>query len=489
MANIQSGASTDLLSIDTTSKAAHTTIYDVSGSIITVARNYIAPTSQNYMPIAGIDQGIIVRPIRVGSFGTQRTTSEILLFNDCFEGNAINGNQVNPQYISGSTTMTTTQALSGVLAVNDNQTTAANSYYTLTTVKQHPKYARQPLFTRMRCAMLSVTTIHTFTEFGFGAPINNVAIVSNGAFFRLKTDGTLAGIFSFNGTEKEAVFTVVPVAGRYYYYDIILDDDSVRFIVADANEAPIIDQAIQLNLTVPNTFAVSHTPTFFRVYTDGTGGGTAQTLYVSAHMVQLLDGINNIPWADQKAGLGRHSLNHPVSGVLNNSWRSTSQLSPGVAPASFTPSATAGGNAFLGGEALCAATATSENLLSVFSYGIPTPYSLFITDVNVNVPINTGAVVGTTDTILEFALVLNCSSSNIQSGGGQRILIPNALYKTTLGTAINGLFTGSMVPWAPRTPLMCMPGTYVHLAYKVIVGTATGSEIYRLGATIGGYYQ
>lgn len=484
MANIQSGATTDVLTIDPVSKAARVTLYDVSGSQTVVVSKYVVGPNQNYFPQAGLDGGQIVRPIRVGEHGTTRVTSEVALFHDAFEGSAISA-----YYTSGSNvTMTTTQT-NGVMTINSAASTAANAIATIQSFKQFAKYPRQPLYCRFRAKLASTAAIHEFAELGFGSTVNIQPIVPNGVFFRMKTNGTLAGIVSYNGTEQEFVFTNVPNATNYYFYDIIIDDDFVRFLVSDSFGVPIVDQQVSITQTVPFTFSVSHVPIFARVYADPTGGGTAQQLLISALTVQMLDAANNVPWADQVSGLGRHSLNHPTSGTVNNSWLQTTQLNPGLVPATITPSATAGGNGFLGGEAVCTATGASENLLSVFSFGIPTPYTLFITDVNINPPINGGAVVATSTTVLEFALVTNCSSSNIQSGGGQRILIPNALFGAAVGSGLSSPFTGSMAPWSPRTPLMCLPGTYLHIAYKVIQGTATASETYRIGATIGGYWQ
>lgn len=485
MAVIQTGdGSTNLMTVDSTSKAARSTLYDVSGSNVVVANKTVAATSQGFFPIMGLDGGAVMRPIRVGDHGTQRTTSEIPLFQDGFEGSSVNG-----MYQSGSNvTMTFAQA-AGVLTLNNGSSTTASTVAGITTMRQFPKYARQPLYIRFRAKIATLAATHELAEFGLGGHSGTTAIIPNGAFFRFKTDGTLAGVISYNGTEIATVFSATPNTTSYYFYDIVIDDDFVKFIVSDAAGAPIIDQQVNIGVTTPFTFNGSHLPTFARVYADGTGGGTAQQLLISAHTVQMLDAVNNIPWPDQVAGMGRNSFNHPMSASTNGSWLSTSQLNPGVAPTAFTPSATAGGNAFLSGEAIINATGTSENLLSVLSFGVPSPYTLFVTDVHVNTPINSVAAVATSATILEFALVTNCSSSNIQVGGGQRILIPGALFSAQPGTVINGLFTGSMVPWQPRTPVMCLPGTYLHLATKVIVGTATASETYRLGATINGYYM
>jgi hypothetical protein len=455
-------------------------LYDAAGNPLIVQGNNAAATTQGYLPTAGLDGGKIIRAMRVGEYGTQKTTSEQILFHDAFEGST-----VNAFWTQSTTTMTIAQS-TGVLTLNNSGITTLNTNAIVTSIRQYPKYPRQPIYCRFRANITAnVAGNHTLIEMGIGAPSGVTAIISNGAFFRWRADGTLAIVLSYNGTEQviQVLAQGVVSTTSYYYYDIIIDDDFVRFIMSDSAGVPIVDQQISLSLTVPYQWAVSHLPSFARVYADATGGGTIVKLLLSAHTVQLVDALMNFPWPHQASMQMRQALINPTT------YAQTSQLANGAAPAAFTPSNTAGGNAFLGGEALCNATATSENLLSVFDFTVPSPYTFMLTDIFIGTPLNTVVAVATTVTVLEWALIVNASSSNLSTATGLfRMAIPNAVYTAAVGLAANALFSGSPAFYAPQTPIPCLPGTHIHIAYKVIVGTATATEVYRNNVTVGGYF-
>jgi hypothetical protein len=465
--------------VDTTPKAARAILYDSNGNPLVLADKTQQATNQGFLPVAGLDGGSIVRAVRIGEYSSLRTTSEQLLFQDAFEGSTI-----NTFWTQSLTTMTAVQA-TGVLTLNNSAITTLNTDAIITSQRQYPKYARQPIYCRFR-ANISANTAgnHTLVELGIGAPAGVTAIISNGAFFRWRADGTLAVVVSYNGTEvvTQVINQGVISTANYYYYDVIIDDDFARFVVSDAAGVPIVDKQVSIALTSPYQWAVSHLPSFARVYVDATGGGTAVQLKLSAHSVNVMDAQNNMPWADQAAMCLRSANINPTTYAQN------AQLASAAAPAAFTPSNTAGGNAFLGGEALCNATATAESLLSVFAFVVPSPYTFMLTDIFVGTPLNTVVAVATTATVLEWALVANCASGNINTGGGQRMTIPNAVFTAAVALAANALFSGSPAYYAPRTPIPCLPGTTLHIAYKVILGTATATEVYRNNVTVGGYF-
>jgi len=455
-------------------------LYDASGNVLVAQDKATAPSTQGYVPFSGLDGGKVLRAARVGEYGTQRTTSECLLWQDAFEGSTINA-----FWTQSLSTMTAAQA-TGVLTLNSASATTANTNAIITSQRQFPKYPRQPLYTRFRANIsANVAGNHTLAEMGFGAPSGVTAIISNGAFFRWRADGSLAAVISYNGTElvTQVLAQGVVSTSNYYCYDIIVDDDFSRFIVSDANGIPVVDTQIANTTTFPFSWAVSHLPTFARVYTDASGGGTAIQLKLSAHVVQILDALMTLPWSNQSGFSLRYGNVNPTA------YTQLAQLASGAAPAAFTPSNTAGGNAFFGGEALCNATATSENLLSVFAPTIPSPYTFMLDGVYIGVPLNTVAAVATTATVLEFAVIANCASGNINTGGGQRMVIPNSFYTAAVGLAANSLFSGTPAAYYPPTPIPCLPGTVLHIAYKVILGTATATEVYRLNCAVSGYFM
>ncbi len=203
-------------------------------------------------------------------------------------------------------------------------------------------------------------------------------------------------------------------------------------------------------------------------------------MLVSSEAVYMVDLSANWPYQEQLSYCGRSGIIHPTT------YGQTAQLSATAAPAAFTPLNNANGNAFLGGEALCNATATSENLLCVFSFQIPSPYTFMCTGVYISVPLNTVAAVATTATIMMFALSFNGLTGTM--GSGQRIIVPGGTYTAAVALGINALFSGTPANYKLGTPVACLPGTFLHLGYKIILGTATATEVYRLSTVIEGYW-
>lgn len=469
------------LSVEAASKAARTLLYDASGNPIPLKdKSATAGANQRFMPISGLDGGIINRACRVGEYGTQRVTSESLLYHDAFESATI-----NTWWTQALTTMTAVQA-TGVLTLNNGSITTLNTNAIVTSLKQFPKYPRQPIYARFRALITAnVAGNHTLVEMGFGAPAGVTAIINNGAFFRWKADGTLVAVVSYNGTETISATLLaqgVISTANYYYYDVIVDDDFARFIVSDANGTPVVDTQLSIAVTSPFTFAVSHTPSFARVYVDATGGGTVIQLKIAAHTVQMMDALNNAPWEQQLGGTGRQASMSPTT------YAQITTLANGAAPGTTTPTNTTATITTLGGEFACAATAASENVLSVFGFTVLSPYSLIVRSIFIPSPVVQGAAVVTVP-LLEWFLAYNASSANLSTATGL-IRVPLPGFQTTIAAAaIGALFTGESIKWTPQVPICCLPGTFLHIGYKSITGAATASLVYRGQVVVDGYFQ
>ena len=486
MAIIQSGAGASLLTIDPTSNAARATLYDANGNVIAVQGNKAAGTNQFYLPVAGLDGGQIIRAERVGEYGTLRSTSEVLLFHDPFEGTTINGNNTGTVgWVQSASTLTYAQA-NGVLTMNNGSGTGAGTYAILTSARQFPKYPRQPLYCRFRANLTANPAgNHTLAEMGIGAPSGVTAIINNGAFYRWRVDGTLAAVISFNGTEQ---VTQVLAQGAisttsYYYYDVILDDDFVRFIVCDSAGTPIVDQQISLTLTSPYQWAVSHLPSFARVYVDGTGGGTAVQLKLSAHTVQMIDALNTKPWAEQQAGCGRSWAQSPLTQAQTPALASS-------APGGGTPSNTATVYTTLGGEYIATITAASENMLSLFAYQIPSPYTLYIRGVYWSLPyVSTVFSISTTAPFILPFLIANASSTNISTATGKIGVAFGQMWTATITAAAGTQLTGNAISWTPSSAIACQPGTYLHFGWKVLSAGAVTTGAIRGSVLVDGYFE
>lgn len=434
----------------------------VGGSAIAVSGS-VAGT-----PAMGLDGGQIARVIRVGEYGTQRTTSEVLLWHDAFESATINA-----FWTQSLTTMTAVQT-TGVLTLNNSAITTLNTDAIITSLRQFPKYPRQPLYSRFRANITAnVAANHTLVELGFGAPSGVTAIVNNGAFFRWTAAGNLVAVVSYNGTETisgtlitqgQATFST----SSYYYYDIVIDDDFAHFIVSDSNGVPLVDTQVSFPVGTPFTLATSHVPSFARVYVDSTGGGTAVQLKISGHTVQLIDGLNNLSWPEQSALVMR-------SGLINPTTYAATPSAMVAAPATLTPANATTGYATLGGEYAFAGIAALETGAPIFSFQVPTPYSLVLKGIQIPAPMVTTAMSLTGVPFLEWFVCINATTNLLSTGGGMRMPL-GIQHTTTIAPAIGTAWTqtGTGV-WAPKTPLVVLPGLWIHIGFKWLVTSAAGT--------------
>ena len=475
---LPTGAST---SANQTNGSQLTQIVDASGNVVTRQNRTAALTTLGILPTSGLDGGIMLRATRVDEIGTERGTSETLLWHDAFESATI-----NTFWVQSLTTMTAVQA-TGVLTLNNSAITTLNTDAIITSQRQFQKLPRMPLFARFRGLIsANVASNHTLVELGFGAPSGVTAVINNGAFFRWTAAGNLNAVISYNGTEtsNQVLAQGVISTTSYYNYDVILDKEFARFVVTDSNGTPVVDSQFSFPVTTPFATAVSHLPSFARVYVDATGGGTAIQLKLAAHSVQILDAATTKSWEEQAATVMRHASINPTTYTQTGSTMT-------AAPATETPSNTAGGYNALGGDYAIAMTVASENPLSVFGFQIPSPYSFYLRGLTFSTPFVTTALSVTTAPMLEWLVIANCASGNISTGGGQRFPVGlNTLYTSQTQAAGSFLTVGGTLTWAPQVPILCLPGTFLHFGYKVFFTTAAGTPgVTRGSIFVDGYFE
>lgn len=426
--------------------------------------------SQAGVPIIGQSYGV-GRIISTNRFGNSTPGYQTLLACDPIEGSTIN----TWLWTQSTTTMTIAQS-TGLLTLNNGAITTTTTDAIITTNKQFPIISQAAIACSYR-ALISQTTNST-QEIGFGAPVGTTAIINNGAFFRIQNSGQVKVVTSYNGTETVSGILATLVSTSYYLFIIQMNDNGARFIIEDSNGIPLLDTSGLLTITTPDKAAVTHIPSFARVYTTGAAGAAPQTK-ISSFQAYQFDLNTTKMWGHQVASTGRDS------GISPTAFTQTTQLANGAAPAAFTPSNTVAGNATLGGEAAVNLSVTNENLLSVFAFTVPSPYTLMFDSCVIPAPVVTTATT-VTATILEWVLIYNASSGNLSTATGQ-IRRSLGFHTAAASAAAGTMFTGSPIVWAPQTPIACLPGTVVHLAVKVILGAATG--VYRASWNAGGYYE
>lgn len=448
-------------------------LYDANGNPV-VMRDQApyTPGTQGGVPAMGADRGAVVRLNRTTRGGEVGVKKPTMWFWDPVEGSTLN----TVVWASSVSTMTTTQS-AGAITMNANNTTTVGAFAILTSQKQIPYFHNMPVVAEVRAQLVQKT--NCVYEVGFGAPSGATALVNNGAFLRVDAAGNLKFIWSFNGTETPTIVAGALSSTTFYLFWISVEGARAHLVVEDSSGVPVIDQWIAAPVTLADGWAVTHLPIFARIY-NNTAPATAGQILIGEALACTENVDAGRPWSHQMASMTKQALVHPTT------FLQTSQLAAGAAPTAITPSNTVGGNAFLGGEFVLNATATSENLLSVAAFTIPTPYSLMLTGWLIPPPVIT-TTLGASAYIVEIGFVANCATGNISTGGGQRVSL--GFFTATSAQAAGTAFAsaGGIIDWVPVTPIQCFAGTVLHLWVKVILGATTG--VYRMSWTPDGYFE
>ena len=425
---------------------------------LTVAVDRAAMTtgSATGIPMIGQSSGV-ARIATVNRFGNVTPGYQTIMAFDPVEGSTIN----TWLWAQSTTTMTIAQS-GGLLTLNSGAITTTTTDAILTTNKQFPIVNQAPISCSYRA--LLTQTINATIEIGFGAPAGTTAIINNGGFFRIQNSGQVKVVTSYNGTENVSSVLATLTLTSYYLFIVELEDNNAHFIIEDSNGIPVVDTSFALTLTTPDKAAVSHIPSFARVYTTG-AAGVAPTVKISFFQAYQL-GINTSkPWLEQMASSGRSSTINPTSFAQTGS-------SMTAAPATETPSNTVAGYSALGGEYATALTVASENPLSVFGFQVPAPYSFYLYGLTFSTAIVTTAISVTGIPSIEWMVIANCTSGNINTGGGQRFPVGVTMTYPAITAGIGTTLSSGNLTWKPSVPILCLPGNFIHIAYKVLVTTA-----------------
>ena len=155
-----------------------------------------------------------------------------------------------------------------------------------------------------------------------------------------------------------------------------------------------------------------------------------------------------------------------------------------AAAANATLSNTAAGYTFLGGRFQFVAVAGAETDYALFALAIPIPYSFYCTGVHINT-MNTGAVVATTPTTLEWWIGNNTSAVSLATAGMLRRAIGSQSF--AVGAVIGAVANDLDVTF--NAPLMTNAGRFHHIILRMPVGTATASQVIRGSVDVRGYFE
>lgn len=341
----------------------------------------------------------------------------------------------------------------------------------ITTKKLFPISPTDPIVACVECLVFNTAANTT------------IRIGTTDAFFKI--DG--AGVITANYSNASVATIEAVTLGTFGDGNFIVDTDykwiietigyGYRFIVEDFNGNVLATTV--LTATLANGYGLDLNRRY-ALFVDVTNSGASAgvTVIVSSVIVQGVDTSINKDWGSQKSTAAGHWFNAGPT-----TYAQTTQLAAGAAPTTGTPANTNVRYATLGGEFSLNATAASENLLGVFGYQVPSPFAFNITNVLIPQPALTTAL-GANIHIQEWCLMV-ASSNNPSTATGFRNTIGlfSAAASAPAGTVLNGQPLN--VPFNPPIPVL--PGQFILVLVKIIVGTATG--VYRGSVLINGYFE
>ena len=461
MAQIVSGATSDILTVDPTSKAARFSYYGSEGVELARKHGEAIPTNQRALLLAGMNDSN-ARHLRTDRLGSMSLGYLTPLFYEPFEGTVVSA----PNRLTvNNTTMTATQADVQGLLINSGAITTINTGYLITSNKRFSKQARAPLQHRSRARMIPQT--NAVMEIGFGQPATFNGANTVGAYFQVTTAGVVQGVMTFNSVDTTTTAITGLSATAYYIWDVLIDDDFIIFTVQDSSTGLIVaERTLQIPLTQPRALGVSHIGYFARVYVSGVAPAAAPQMHVTDAYVGALDTNYNIDWLTNAAILGLDGIYNPTT------FAQTEQFANSAEPASATLSNTAAGYATLGGKFQFAAVAGAVTDYALFGFQIPAPYQFLCTGIDIDLWV-TGAASATTPTLLHWFLSTQGTTVSLADANSRRKSIGSQ--SIPVGAAI-GANVGQLSKQFQK-PIACDQGKFFDIGLRMPVGTATASQV------------
>lgn len=470
--NLQSGASSDQLTIDPISKAARTGIYHSDGTEVVYSSHDFPTDPHGFMGIA-LNDGRTV-PVRADRYGSLGVATRQALLDESFEGATI-----NPlRWLSTATTMAATQSSIAGFTFNSGNITTITTGYLLNTPVRYQKTQRGLLHLKVRARIEAYN--NSVMEFGFGDATTFNGAHTTGAYFQITSAGVLQGVVTNNSVDQTtANLRSFVNTTDYYTFDIYLDDDEATFFIQNTSTGALVTDPVRIPLpsSAARLFSSTQLPVFARLYNTGVAPSTAPHLIVTDISLGLVDtNVNYQP--SELAAIQQRTYNaNPFTGAQ------ATQYANSAAPASATLSNTAAGYTTLGGTFQFAAVAGAATDYALFGFQVPSPANFCVTGVSIDTW-NTGAAVATTPSLLQWALGVGSTAVSLATATVTRV--PVGSQSLPIGAAIGA--NATQITRQFSTPLVVGAGRFIHVILRMPVATATASQVIAGMVNIEGYW-
>ena len=409
-----------------------------------------------------------------------RVGTDTMLFSDTF--NATTQNISNWKH--AFTTMTMTQS-AGFLNVNAAGTsTVSGNYAYLQSWRYFPLIGTAPISVEFTGQFTAYPTANEIFLCGLGVATGAAEPV-DGIWFELSSAG-MYGVQRYNS----GVATKTELVSGANLSSIPLNTNAKYVVVVGERELEWwIDDVLYAESPIPNAngqpFITTALPIFIQKYNSALVGSSPNMIVkVGDVSVTLMDISSQMTWANQMAscGLGMQQLNGGTAGSPQVQWSNTAL--PTAAAATNT---TAALGAFIGGLFQMNAPATSATDVIIASYLNPiggvnqTPRTMKIRGIKVDC-VNSVAAVATTASTFAVAVawgstaltLAQVETASFATGTVKaRRIQPIGVISFPVGAAITG------IQFDFEAPIVINPSEYVQVIAKILVGTATATEVFQ----------
>lgn len=398
--------------------------------------------------------------------------------------NYVSQNFNKHKYVSNTLTMTWA---GGFLNTNGGSVTTTATGCQLQTYRHFPLQGGGGLYCETAMALSNAPVTNWELDFGMFLPAAaSTTVPVDGVYWRFSSSG-IEGVSNTNGViVSTGILPFTPTINQVYKYNISISDGELEFWIDDELYGelpkPVGTGSMMYGGSVP--FAVRHHHT-------GVTSGVIQAKFAN-YTIGVADMDNVRLWATNKAGQGLSGIQTPSGGAAGQTANNVNS----TVPATATLSNTAAGYATLGGSFVFAAPAGAETDYALFAYLNPIPTS-GITGRNLVIrgawvhTWNQVVATATTPTIMQWSIAVGSTAVSLATADGAATRMPKRL---SLGA--QSFPVGSVVGYMPAAvdtnldaPIVCEPGTYVHIILRIPVGTATATETFRGIVGINAYWE
>jgi hypothetical protein len=386
-----------------------------------------------------------------------------------------------------SNTLTATWA-SGFLNTNGGSVTTTATGVQVSTYRHFPIQGQGGIYCETAFALTNTPVTNWTLDVGMFTPAAaSTSLPTDGAYFRVNSSGVF-GVINNNGTETTTSafsgfsFTI----NQVYNFILVLTDHQVEYWIDD-----VLYGTINRPTNSGSVVYAGSLPWAVRHHHTGVTSAVIQAK-IANYSVATVDIDNNRLWATNKAGQGLMGIVYPSGGAAGL----TANSANSAVPATATLSNTTAGYATLGGQFVFAAVAGAETDYALFAFlntapttGI-TGRNLVIRGVQIDLW-NQVVAVATTPTVFQWSLAVGSTAVSLATTDGAATRLPKRI---TLGA--QSLIVGSAVGALAQpidanldAPVVCEPGTYVHIILKMPLGTATATETFRGVVGINAYWE